>query len=499
MSKKILLADDSVTIQKVVSITLSSEDYDLTIVGDGEAALQKIREERPDLVIADVAMPGKNGYAVCEAVKKDPQLKDIPVLLLSGTFEPLNDDEARRVGADDHIAKPFESQDFLDKVKALLDKAPSAVSGEEPAAAAEQTGQTEEQPWGTGDFLGPVEEGTEDAFKLDTDFLGGVSFDEPKEEGAGEEGFVDLKFDEEEEKKEEAVGGGLVGGPVESVEAPQEETKEQPPLEVEPPSGGQAEEPEPQAQAEETPSVPEEAAEAEKEEPAEQPGVTTFEEETTVSGEAQEAVEPPTATIEPSPESTEEQESNEPPAEQEFEIEGSGGDYTVSWPQEPSGDIEPEPVSEEPAGPEQTPPAIEEPSFEPVTEALEEEPAPQEESVHEEPQVQEEAVVQEEPAVEETVEVQSPEAPAAPVAEQAPEPEAVETPEAVEAAEPASAPEPVEEKPAPALAREEIEEIVKKTSREVIEQIAWEVIPEMAEEFIKSEFDRIREAIAKAR
>ena len=69
MSKKILLADDSITIQKVISITFANEDYDLIIVGDGDTAVAKIKEIKPDLVIADIAMPGKTGYEVCEIIK----------------------------------------------------------------------------------------------------------------------------------------------------------------------------------------------------------------------------------------------------------------------------------------------------------------------------------------------------------------------------------------------------------------------------------------------
>src|SRR3989338_1364014 len=133
MPKKILLADDSVTIQKVIAITFSTEYYDLTVVADGETAIRKAKEIRPALVMADVAMPGKSGYEVCEAVKKDPALKGVPVLLLAGTFEPLNREEAARVKADDSIVKPFESQELLDKVRGLLERA--APSGEEAMEA----------------------------------------------------------------------------------------------------------------------------------------------------------------------------------------------------------------------------------------------------------------------------------------------------------------------------------------------------------------------------
>ncbi len=124
--KRILLADDSITIQKVVSITFASEDFDLVIVGDGDAALAKIKETLPNLVMADVAMPGKNGYEVCRAIKNDPTLNTIPVLLLAGTFEPLDEVQAKEAGMDDHIVKPFESEVLIQKVKTLLERGPEA-------------------------------------------------------------------------------------------------------------------------------------------------------------------------------------------------------------------------------------------------------------------------------------------------------------------------------------------------------------------------------------
>jgi CheY-like chemotaxis protein len=123
MKKKLLLADDSVTIQKVVQITFSSDDYDLTVVDNGDIAYEKARSQRPDLILADVFMPGKNGYELCAAVKNDPSLATVPVLLLTGTFEPFDEAKARSVGADRWIAKPFESQTLIACVEELLTQA----------------------------------------------------------------------------------------------------------------------------------------------------------------------------------------------------------------------------------------------------------------------------------------------------------------------------------------------------------------------------------------
>lgn len=136
MSKKLLLADDSITIQKVIGITFANEDYSLSVVDNGDAALEKARAQQPDLVLADVFMPGKNGYELCAAIKADPALQQIPVLLLAGTFEPFDEAKARKAGADGWIAKPFESQALIDRVEELLARPRPAAAAPAPAAVA---------------------------------------------------------------------------------------------------------------------------------------------------------------------------------------------------------------------------------------------------------------------------------------------------------------------------------------------------------------------------
>jgi CheY-like chemotaxis protein len=122
MPKKVLLADDSVTIQKVVAIALAHEDVALTSVNNGDDAIARSHDLRPDLVLADVAMPKRSGYEVCLAIKGDPSLAATPVLLLAGTFEPFDEGRAREAGADGHIMKPFETQALIDRVNQLLYK-----------------------------------------------------------------------------------------------------------------------------------------------------------------------------------------------------------------------------------------------------------------------------------------------------------------------------------------------------------------------------------------
>jgi CheY-like chemotaxis protein len=124
--RKLLLADDSATIQKVIDLTFADEGVQVVSVSNGREAIDRLLETRPDVVLADVFMPAPNGYEVCEYVKTNEQLKHIPVMLLVGSFEPFDEAEARRVGADDILTKPFQSiRRLIDRVGALVSSTPA--------------------------------------------------------------------------------------------------------------------------------------------------------------------------------------------------------------------------------------------------------------------------------------------------------------------------------------------------------------------------------------
>ncbi len=121
---KILVADDNSNIQKMVVLALKDQGIDVVAVGNGEAAVRKISDVHPDLVLADVFMPVRNGYEVCQFVKTDPALAHIPVILLVGAFDPLDEQEAQRVGADGVLKKPFVPADpLISMVKSALQRA----------------------------------------------------------------------------------------------------------------------------------------------------------------------------------------------------------------------------------------------------------------------------------------------------------------------------------------------------------------------------------------
>ncbi len=128
MTRTILLADDSVTIQKVIELTFMDEDYEVVAVGNGDDALEKLDQTTPDFVIADVHMPGASGYDVAKHSKS--LRPEVPVLLLVSTFEPFDEEAAEKSGCDAFLKKPFDSQELQRLVEEL-----SAEAAGEPAGA----------------------------------------------------------------------------------------------------------------------------------------------------------------------------------------------------------------------------------------------------------------------------------------------------------------------------------------------------------------------------
>jgi CheY-like chemotaxis protein len=157
MSRTILLADDSVTIQKVVELTFMDEDYTVIAVSNGDDALTALSDLNPDLVITDLHMPGAGGFEVSRQAKA----QGLPVLLLVGTFEPFQQAEADAAGVDGVVKKPFDSQELLQRVGELMGQyEPSAGSADDPSVD-----ESSDQPL-DGDFqfeVSPWEDAAEHA------------------------------------------------------------------------------------------------------------------------------------------------------------------------------------------------------------------------------------------------------------------------------------------------------------------------------------------------
>lgn len=165
MGSKVLLADDSVTIQKVVGIIFANEGYDLTTVSSGDDAIRKAVEIKPDVMLVDALMPGKNGYEVCREVRQNPALSHVAILLMTGAFEVVDEEKNRLSGADEFITKPFESQTLIDvtnRMIALTAQRASAPTtpqaAPQPVAPAPVAAPSVDDVWATGFDMEPAAE-----------------------------------------------------------------------------------------------------------------------------------------------------------------------------------------------------------------------------------------------------------------------------------------------------------------------------------------------------
>jgi twitching motility two-component system response regulator PilH len=157
LARRILLADDSVTAQNMGRRILTDAGYELVTVNNGSAALKKIAELKPDIVVLDVYMPGYGGLEVCQRIKESPDTARIPVLLTVGKLEPFKPDEARRVGADAFIVKPFEATELLTALTKLEDKIVAAPQPQKSGRFAKALAAVEQSD--TGDRFGNKETG----------------------------------------------------------------------------------------------------------------------------------------------------------------------------------------------------------------------------------------------------------------------------------------------------------------------------------------------------
>ncbi|HEU5058025.1 MAG TPA: response regulator [Kofleriaceae bacterium] len=157
MSKTILCADDSATMQKVAEITFGGSDYKYVGARSADEAVKLARSERPALILADAIMPGKTGYDLCKAIKSDPDLASIPVLLMCGNSQAYDNARGEQSGADGHVVKPWDTQVLLDKVAETLGRVATegvaklgagavAAAAAAPAAAARPAAAAASKP-----------------------------------------------------------------------------------------------------------------------------------------------------------------------------------------------------------------------------------------------------------------------------------------------------------------------------------------------------------------
>jgi DNA-binding response OmpR family regulator len=124
--RKVLVVDDEPSIAKILRKQLEVAGFEVNVGVDGEDGLAKVREWRPELVLLDVMLPKINGHDVCKMLKADPELKGIPVIMLTAKTQRQDQDLAQQQGADGFLTKPFQLSELLAKVKGLLGPSPAA-------------------------------------------------------------------------------------------------------------------------------------------------------------------------------------------------------------------------------------------------------------------------------------------------------------------------------------------------------------------------------------
>jgi CheY-like chemotaxis protein len=198
MGKRILLAEDSLTIQKVFELTFARSDVSLTTVDNGADAVRLAGETAPDLVVADLTLADKDGFQVAEELRDSEKTRSCPVLLLSGTLTPFDEDRFRKCGAAAVLFKPFESQELIDKAQELM-------RGREEAAPAEkgEGAQGPDEHWDFSDVLDEVKQEGEKTAPLPAaprgeDLFAGTAV-AAKPEGGVSLGEFDVSLDELEE------------------------------------------------------------------------------------------------------------------------------------------------------------------------------------------------------------------------------------------------------------------------------------------------------------
>jgi CheY-like chemotaxis protein len=152
MPKKLLLAEDSLTIRKVFELALSRSDIAITSVDNGEDAVRLAGEIFPDLVVADLTLPGKNGFAVAAELRAMEKTEKIPVLILSGTMVPLDEARFKASGARGVLFKPFESRELLENIERLLREGAQVTESPKP-----QEAPAVDERWDFSDVLDEVE------------------------------------------------------------------------------------------------------------------------------------------------------------------------------------------------------------------------------------------------------------------------------------------------------------------------------------------------------
>ena len=219
MTIRILVADDSITIQKIVEMAFENEDADVEGIGDGQEAFDKVPEFKPDIVLADVEMPGLDGFELCQKIKGNPEFASIKVLLLASDFEDFDEGRFKECQAENHISKPFKSDDIVQMVTQVM----TGESAVETAVLPDSIEEKDDEP-SLEELLASVERLSTDSMEMADDPIEDVSPPVELVESVKEEAVP--PFEEHEEIIEEpstAIDDEVLGEMIQEVETQLEE------------------------------------------------------------------------------------------------------------------------------------------------------------------------------------------------------------------------------------------------------------------------------------
>jgi CheY-like chemotaxis protein len=217
MTIRILVADDSITIQKIVTMAFENEDAEIEGIDDGQEAFDKVPDFKPDIVLADVDMPGLDGFELCQKIKGDPKLANIKVLLLASDFEDFDDDRFKECQAESYISKPFKSDDIVQVVTQVM----TGENLPETPELSDIIEEKDDEP-SLEELLESVEMLSTDSMEIVDDPIEDISPPDEPEESIEEEALPPLEESPEEKIIEEpsaAIDDDILSQMIQDVES----------------------------------------------------------------------------------------------------------------------------------------------------------------------------------------------------------------------------------------------------------------------------------------
>jgi CheY-like chemotaxis protein len=226
MTIRILVADDSITIQKIVAMAFENEDAEVEGIDNGQEAFNKVPDFTPDIVLADVDMPGLGGFELCQKIKGDPKLANIKVLLLASDFEDFDEGRFKECQAENYISKPFKSDDIVQMVTQVM----TGENGPEKSELPDSIEEKDDEP-SLEELLESVEMLSTDSMGMADDPIEDISLSDEPVESLEEEALPPIEESPGEETIEEpsaVIDDDILGAMIQEVETQLEEQAPEP-------------------------------------------------------------------------------------------------------------------------------------------------------------------------------------------------------------------------------------------------------------------------------